>query len=216
MRAVLVALPSALVLLAPSLSAAQPLPSFQDLALRVNVNDQIRIEDLTREDIAIRTDAGTQQPRGFVTFGISSDVSALGFAYRKHFANNFGMQIGGIAWGSHAMTVGSFRLPAARPNRMETIIIVLSSVARAQPGTQSSAQTHAGHSAWRDTLIGASIGTGIGMALGGVVDRKATCLDASGMSVSGCGGHGGMKLFAGSGVVYGALVGFLVHRYHRP
>ena len=73
MRVVLVALPSALVLLAPSLGAAQPLQSFQDLALRVNLDDQLRVEErsgarttgrltrLTRDDITIQTDAGEKR-----------------------------------------------------------------------------------------------------------------------------------------------------------
>jgi hypothetical protein len=33
------------VLLAPSIGIAQPLQSFQDLALRVNLDDRLRIED---------------------------------------------------------------------------------------------------------------------------------------------------------------------------
>src|SRR3970040_700718 len=73
MRVVLVALPSALVLLAPSLGAAQPLQSFQDLALRVNLDDQLRVEErsgarttgrltrLTRDAITSQTDAGEKR-----------------------------------------------------------------------------------------------------------------------------------------------------------
>jgi hypothetical protein len=69
----LVALFIALVLLAPSLGAAQPLQSFQDLALRVNLDDRLRIEDqsavrttgrltrLTRDEITIQTDAGEKR-----------------------------------------------------------------------------------------------------------------------------------------------------------
>jgi hypothetical protein len=60
----------ALLLLAPSQGSAQALQSFDDLALRVNLDDQLRVEDrsgsrttgrltrLTREEIAIQTDAG--------------------------------------------------------------------------------------------------------------------------------------------------------------
>jgi hypothetical protein len=70
---VLVTLPIALVLLAPSLGSALPLQSFQDLALRININDRLRVEDqsgatttgslrrLTRDEIAIQTDAGEKR-----------------------------------------------------------------------------------------------------------------------------------------------------------
>ena len=70
MRAGLAGLPIALVLLAPSPGAAQPLQSFQDLALRVNLDDEIRIEDrsgvrttgrltrLSADEITIQTAAG--------------------------------------------------------------------------------------------------------------------------------------------------------------
>jgi hypothetical protein len=73
MRVGLVALPLALVLLASSRSPAQPLQSFQDLALRVDLGDRLRIEDesgaattgrltrLTRDEIAIRTGDGEKR-----------------------------------------------------------------------------------------------------------------------------------------------------------
>ena len=73
MRVGLVVLPIALVLLAPSLGIAQPLQSFQDLALRVNLDDRLRIEDqsgmrttgrltrLTPEEVTIQTDAGEKR-----------------------------------------------------------------------------------------------------------------------------------------------------------
>ena len=73
MRLLLVALPIALALLAPSPGSAQPLQSFQDLALRVNLDDRLRIEDesgarttgrltrLTRDEITISTDAGEKR-----------------------------------------------------------------------------------------------------------------------------------------------------------
>jgi hypothetical protein len=66
-------LPLALVLLMPSLGSAQTLQSFQDLALRINVDDRLRIEDpsgatatgrltrLTREEITIETSAGEKR-----------------------------------------------------------------------------------------------------------------------------------------------------------
>jgi hypothetical protein len=73
MRRVLVGLPIALVLLGPSPGSAQPLQSFQDLALRVNLDDRLRIEDqsgakltgrltrLTRDEITIQTNAGERR-----------------------------------------------------------------------------------------------------------------------------------------------------------
>ena len=60
----------ALTLLAPSQGSAQALQSFEDLALRVNLDDQLRVEDqsgvrttgrltrLTADEITIHTDAG--------------------------------------------------------------------------------------------------------------------------------------------------------------
>ena len=69
MHLCLVALPI-VVLLAPSPGSAQPLQSFQDLALRINLDDRLRIEDqsgarttgrltrLTRDEITISTDVG--------------------------------------------------------------------------------------------------------------------------------------------------------------
>jgi hypothetical protein len=70
MRVGLVALAMALMLLLPSHAAAQPRQSFQDLALRLNLDDRLRIEDesgktttgrlthLTRDEITIQTGAG--------------------------------------------------------------------------------------------------------------------------------------------------------------
>ena len=64
---------AALVLLAPAKGWAQALQSFQDLALRVNLDDQLQVEDqlgdkatgrltrLTRDEIAIQTDAGEKR-----------------------------------------------------------------------------------------------------------------------------------------------------------
>src|SRR6187399_113476 len=69
----LVVLPVAFVLLAPSFGIAQSLQSFQDLALRVNLDDRLRIEDqsgaratgrlkgLTREEVVIQTEAGERR-----------------------------------------------------------------------------------------------------------------------------------------------------------
>ena len=61
------------MLLAPSPGSAQPLQSFQDLALRVNLDDRLRIEDqsgartagrltrLTGDEMTIETDAGEKR-----------------------------------------------------------------------------------------------------------------------------------------------------------
>lgn len=73
MRVGLVALPIALMLVAPSQGSAQALQSFDDLALRINLDDQLRVEDLsgvkatgrltrlTADEIAIQTDAGEKR-----------------------------------------------------------------------------------------------------------------------------------------------------------
>lgn len=88
---VLVALPVAFVLLAPSLGAAQPLQSFQDLALRVNLDDRLQVEGrsgakakgrltrLTRDDITIQTDAGETR---FASDTVR-EVAVRGHALRK-------------------------------------------------------------------------------------------------------------------------------------
>ena len=63
----------ALMLVAPSQSSAQVLRSFEDLALRVNLGDQLQVEDqsgakvsgrltrLTRDEMAIQTDVGERR-----------------------------------------------------------------------------------------------------------------------------------------------------------
>ena len=73
-RSARVALPIALVLLLPSPGLAQPLRSFQDLALRVNLGDRLRIEDqsgarttgrltrLTRDEITITDEMDRTRP----------------------------------------------------------------------------------------------------------------------------------------------------------
>jgi hypothetical protein len=70
MHRTVVVLCYALVLLAPCHGSAQALQSFEDLALRVNLDDQLQVEDqsgvkatgrltrLTRDEITIQTDAG--------------------------------------------------------------------------------------------------------------------------------------------------------------
>ena len=73
MHLCLVVLSIAVVLLAPSPGSAQPLQSFQDLALRINLDDRLRIEDpsgarvtgrltrLTLDEITIATDVGEKR-----------------------------------------------------------------------------------------------------------------------------------------------------------
>ena len=79
------------MLLAPSQGSAQVLQSFEDLALRVNLDDQLRVEDqlgvratgrltrLTREAIAIETDAGEKR----FTRDTVRAVAVRGHALRK-------------------------------------------------------------------------------------------------------------------------------------
>jgi hypothetical protein len=91
MHRTVVVLCCALVLLAPCHGAAQAVQSFEDLALRVNLDDQLQVEDqsgvkatgrltrLTRDKITIQTDASEK--------GFSSDtvreVAVRGHSLRK-------------------------------------------------------------------------------------------------------------------------------------
>jgi hypothetical protein len=90
-RRIVLVLCCALVLLAPSYGSAQALQSFEDLALRVNLDDRVRVEDqfgvratghltrLTRDEIAIRTDVGEKR----FTSDTVRAVAARGHASRK-------------------------------------------------------------------------------------------------------------------------------------
>jgi hypothetical protein len=81
----------ALILLTPSQGSAQALQSFEDLALRVNLDDQLQVEDqagvkaigrlthLTRDAITIRTDAGEKR---FLS-DMVRDVAVRGHSLRK-------------------------------------------------------------------------------------------------------------------------------------
>lgn len=81
----------ALTLLAPSQGWAQALQSFDDLALRVNLDDQLQVEDqlgvkatgrltrLTRDELAIQTDAGEKR---FTSDSIRK-VAVRGHSLRK-------------------------------------------------------------------------------------------------------------------------------------
>jgi hypothetical protein len=79
------------MLLAPSQGSAQTLQSFEDLALRVNLDDQLQVEDqsgvrtngrltqLTRDAIAIQTEAGEKR----FTRDTVREVALRGHALRK-------------------------------------------------------------------------------------------------------------------------------------
>ena len=81
----------ALILLAPCQGLAQVLQSFEDLALRVNLDDQLQVEDqlgvkatgrltrLTRDEIAIQTEAGEKR---FASDTVRA-VAVRGHALRK-------------------------------------------------------------------------------------------------------------------------------------
>jgi len=80
-----------LMLVAPSQSSAQVLQSFEDLPLRVNLDDRLRVEDLSgvkatgrltrlgREEIAIQTEAGEKR----FTSDTVRKVAVRGHALRK-------------------------------------------------------------------------------------------------------------------------------------
>jgi hypothetical protein len=79
-----------LMLVAPSQGSAQALQSFEDLALRVNLDDQLQVEDqsgvkaagrltrLTRDDIAIQTEAGEKHFTSETVRAVSVRGHALG------------------------------------------------------------------------------------------------------------------------------------------
>ncbi len=81
----------ALMLLAPSQGSAQALQSFEDLALRVNLDDQLQVEDqsgakatgrlthLTRDEMAVQTEAGEKR----FTSDTVREVAVRGHALRK-------------------------------------------------------------------------------------------------------------------------------------
>lgn len=81
----------ALMLLAPSQGSAQALTSFEDLALRINLGDQLQVEDqsglrtrgrlirLTRDEIVIQTDAGEKR----FTSDTVREVAVSGHSLRK-------------------------------------------------------------------------------------------------------------------------------------
>jgi hypothetical protein len=81
---------AALMLVAPSQGAAQALHPFEDLALRVNLDDQLQVEDqsgvkatgrvtrLTRDEIAIETEAGEKRFTREAVRAVSVRRHALG------------------------------------------------------------------------------------------------------------------------------------------
>jgi hypothetical protein len=90
MRRTVVTSSLVLALLAPSRGSAQALQSFEDLALRVNLGDQLQIEDqagvkatgrltgLTRDDITIQTDAGEKHFTGSTVREVAVRGHSLG------------------------------------------------------------------------------------------------------------------------------------------
>lgn len=80
----------ALMLLAPPQASAQPVQFFEDLALRVDLDDQLQVEDqsgvratgrltlLTPDELAIQTDAGENR----FTRGTVREVAVRGYALR--------------------------------------------------------------------------------------------------------------------------------------
>lgn len=113
-----------LVLLAPSPGWAQALQSFEDLALWVNVNDQLQVEDqsgakatgrltsLTRDEIAIRTDAGEKR----FTSDTVRQVGLRGHSLRKGALIGAGVYavFGGVATCSHEGGAGCVIIGALR------------------------------------------------------------------------------------------------------
>lgn len=111
MRRTVVVSFSALILLAPSQGSAQAVQSFKDLALRVNLDDRLQVEDqsggkaagrltqLTPDEIAIQTDAGEKRLTGDTV----REVAVRGHALRKGAVIGAGVfaVLGAVATCSH-------------------------------------------------------------------------------------------------------------------
>ena len=156
----------ALMLLAPSQGSAQALQSFEDLALRVNLDDQLRVEDqsgvkatgrltrLTREEIAIQTQAG-----------------------EKRFTND---TVRAVAVRGHALRKGAL-IGAG-------VFAVLGAVAAARTKA-------VGHCIIVGPLGAAPIGAGVGLAIGALIPRMRTVYrpPESRASVPAAGGASGVQ-----------------------
>ena len=125
--------------------AAQPLQSFQNLALRVNLDDRLRVEDrssaringrlthLTRDGIAIQTDAGERR----FTSDAVREIAVRGHELRK----------------SALIGAGVF----------------------AVLGTIANCSHHDGGTCFIvGPLVGAPIGAGVGLAMGALIPRMRT------------------------------------------
>ncbi|MBI4885526.1 MAG: hypothetical protein HY824_00385 [Acidobacteria bacterium] len=102
---------AAFMLLAPSPGSAQALQSFDQLALRVNLDDQLQVQDqlggtaagrlirLTRDEIAIQTDAGEKR----FTSDTVREVAVRGHSLRKSALVGIGVfaVLGALAVCSH-------------------------------------------------------------------------------------------------------------------
>jgi hypothetical protein len=99
------------LMLAPSQGSAQALQSFEDLALRINLDDQLRVEDqsggrtagrlmrLTRDEMAIQTEAGEKR----FTSDTVREVALRGHSLRKGALIGAGLfaVLGAVATCSH-------------------------------------------------------------------------------------------------------------------
>ena len=146
----------ALILLAPSRASAQAPQSFADLALRINLDDQVRIVDqsgikasgrltrLTREDIEIHDDAG-----------------------EKRFTSE---TVGEVAVKRHPLGKGAL-IGAG-------VFAVLGAVACFQPEEDSSAVCFLAR-----PLAAAPIGAGVGVAVGALISQMSTIYRAPAQGV---------------------------------
>jgi len=84
----------------------------------VRVEKRVRASE--QAEPPVRVVDATMQARVGSTHGVGFTaglVSGLGFAYRKHFENNFGVQIGGIGWGSKTDSFVNLGVAAIRTVR---------------------------------------------------------------------------------------------------
>lgn len=142
----------ALMLVAPSQASAQALQSFDDLALRVNLDDQLRVEDqsgvkatgrltrLTRDEIAIQTEAGEKR----FTRDTARAVAVRGHALRKG-----------------ALIVAG-------------VFAVLGPVALCSREAREGSASEGNANCLIGSLTFAPVGAGVGLAMGALIPRMRT------------------------------------------
>jgi hypothetical protein len=135
---------TAVLLVAPSAASAQPLASFENLGLRVNLGDSLRIENASRERISGRL---TRLTRDEIT--ISTDS------------------------GEQRFTRATVRDVAVRRSSRRRGVLIGAGVAAAAGALAACVPADRSECADGPIIMGA-LGAGVGLALGGLVARTTT------------------------------------------